>query len=621
MGAFKKLESVRLDSFDGGLNTKSPAIDLPLNQSPAITNVVFDDYGALTWRNGYAPINTDPVSAYSGSGLHSYVNSSGTARLVGAWRDSLYQLSGTTFVTIGSSQGLYTAGVNVELKTVRNYLFISNGGADPYKWNGTDFTRVLPSGVTQAITQACNAAGSLTGTYEYVYWGVNSMGAQTDYGGITNSLTVASGYVRVSNIPTAPASHGIETWNIGRNTAQGSGLFYLVTSVTNGVTSLTDVAADSTLLELAPTDQGYPRKFKYMIFHKGYLWGAGEPDNPSYLWFSNINQPCEYPTTNFIEVGFGDGMVITGLAIQNDMLVISKSDTKGQTALWTLTISDSSGVASPDNWYLQKTNSLWGAESHRSMVNFSNSLGFLNRFGFFGFTGDDTLLTTSGQKMLVDSLSFDIEPDIAALTAADLPRAAAIVWKNKIWLYSETALFQFDFVRSKTSDRRSGAWTKFDGPGINCFAIHEGNLYAQASGNIGVVYKLDTGTTDKVTTASTAFNVNAVYTTGVIAGKKEHTEITKTWRYIYLVLGVNSGAYFIYVSAFTNFGSSAGYSKVLSGSSSDGQIQVVIPIPGSSIPPSKSIQIQLSNWETNTLLAQYFKVHSIEIYYSLRSLR
>lgn len=633
--AFDPKDSFRIEKFDGGLNTKNNATNIPANQSPDAQNVIFDDFGAVGSRNGFSPVNTAPIGTAVGDGLVSYVNQSGTAKLVAACNGSVWYLSGTTFITIPSSQSLFTAGIAMEMKTFRDNLFISNGGAQPYKWNGTEFTRMGVSAPTATMTVATGIAGSPSGTYTYVRWGVNSNLAQGDYGVVSPSISVVGARVNVGGITTALASAGINTWNIGRNTAGVQGVYYLVTSITNGTTSFVDNAADSALLTLAPTDKGYPRLFKYMLASKGRLFGAGESGNPSYLWFSNLNQPEEYPSTNFIQVGTGDGMVISGLSIQDDLIIIAKSDSNGQTATWTLNITDSSGVSSASNWYLKKMNVGYGAESHRSMASFSNVLGFLNRQGFFAVNGNALSLSlsqTNQTQLSVDSHSFDIEPDIFQFKASLLSTAAAIVYKNKLWLSvpgtsDSTTLdkvYQYDFVRASSDKRDVGAWAPFTGHSISQFAIHQGSLYGISSTSNGLVYLLDSTHNDNGSAVSSYF------VTAALGGSEKVRENEKVFRTIYMWVEA-SGAWDLTLSYYVDFDTGTGdtYNIDLTPGGSLWGTMVWGTDAWGGAQMRKRVRVDLRNakgkviqfkFKTNGV-DRYWKVHSLQAYYSVRGLR
>jgi hypothetical protein len=552
---------IRIAAFDGGLNTKSDSVGLEDNQSPSLQNVTFDDLGAVGTRNGYTKVNTAAIGTATVDGLYSYTSEGQSPYLVAACNGSYWFLSGTTFNTIPSSQSLFSAGVNAEIRQFQNLLFVSNGVQQPYKWNRTEFTRMGVSAPTATLVAATGAVGNPNGTYTYVYTGVNSFAVESDYGVVSNSLAVVNSRIALTGIPTAPVSYGINSWNIYRNTAGVQGIYYRVTSVTNGVSAYTDNIIDASLVTAAPLDKGVPRKYQYSQTHKGYFF-TNDVSNPSYLWYSVVNQPESYPSTNFIRVGYGDGKIITGIAILNDTLVITKNDAQGNGSAWVLFMTDSVGVTGPTNWYLRKSDSAYGGESHRSMVIYSNILGFLARQGFFAFSGTSLILapseTTRG-SFGVDSHSYDIEPDIFAFKTALLGNASAIQYKNKIWLSvsstsasaANDAIYQYDFVRATSQDRTVGAWSKFSNHSIGQMAIHNGALYGGSSLADGFVYQLDSGTSDNGSA------ITSYYLTSPIAGEKDHVNNTKAFRIVYLLVQ-NTGNWMMNVTYFVDFRSETG---------------------------------------------------------------
>lgn len=544
--------SVDITVFDGGLNTMVPAENLPWNQSPSLRAVVFDNYGALKSPAGYQTHNSDSLGNGNGiAGIFSFKPVSMSAQLL-AVDESVYVATGvaTAFNLIGSSQSIFTAGVDCDIVQFQDLAFFSNGGQQPYKFNGTEFTRAGVSAPSQVLTAVCDAAGSLTGTYEYVFWGVNSYSAEGDYGSPSTAVAIASGNIRVNNIPTAPVSHGITTWKVGRNTAGASGLFWYLTDVANGTTSFTDSVADDDLVTLAPTDQGYLRKFKYMCVYANRLWGAAEDD--SILWFSNINQPEEFPSTNFIRVGRGDGLIISAIHPFKGSIIVSKADFNGRTALYQLAIGDSVTFSDPENWNLAKLYDYGGSEAHKACVDYGDYMTLMNRDGIYAFNGAGFVGVanpTQNGAYISSTISENIAnrmrvPGVSGKEVY-LRYSYAVNWKESLWInnasYTRVSgtgenLFIFDYARISGSNRRGGAWTRLNGQllmACELLVIHEGNLYGanydRLSGSY--VHQLDTGDLyDSAQDTSDQFQ----YFTPRIKGRKEHESLFKDFRFVYV---------------------------------------------------------------------------------------
>ena len=487
--------------FDGGLNTKAYPTDIDLSQTPSAQNVDFNDYGAVGTTLGFSTVNSSAIGSAVINGIHSYNNESSTAaELVFIGHGSAWRMSGTTFVTIPSGQSIFSAGIDMETEQFQNLLFMSNGIDRSYKYNGTEFTRMGVSAPTATLTASTDGAGNPNGDYNYVYAGVNSYSVESDYSvdaAISATFTAASEAILVNGIPTFPVSHGVNTINIYRNTAGAAGTYYRVTAVSNGVTSITDNAADSTLVTAAPLDNAPPFDFKYFQNFESFLFAAGNPDKKSRLYWSKVNTPEQWPEDNFVRVGEGDGQEISGISVVNSSVIISKSDEQGNSATYTLFNDD----ADPANWYLLRTDSDKGSESHKAMTLWDNKLALFNRDGVYGFNGNQRVRgagSTELGKISVDSISQDIEPDVQGFKKSLLRSSAGIDFENRMYFAVPSSgsstendkLYVFDYVRLSTSDRKQGAWIPFTDHNINNFTIHDGELLGGSSTANGFILSL-----------------------------------------------------------------------------------------------------------------------------------
>ena len=621
--------------LDGGLNTKNTPPTLPMNESPDLNDVVFDDYGAVGTRNGTLLLNTAAIASASIDMLESYVQNDGTRMLLAGCASGIHALSGTTFAPVTESTGLYTAGVAIHYAQQNNVMFFQNGTQRPYKYNGTEFTNAGNSAPTGTVSLVCGAAGTLTGSYDYAFTAVNSYAAQSDYAVLAASLTVAAGEIILTDIPTWPASSGVNTVNLYRNTAGASGVYWLVTAISNGVSAYTDNNSDSTLVIEAPDDQGQMPTVKYMVSYKERIFCAGNATNPMRLYFSKATEPEVFPSTNYIDVGTGDGLPIKALAVYSNSIVVHKNDGKGQGTIYLLYLPDSTDVSDASNWYLFKAPAAFGAVSHKAQAFFSNLLGYINRYGFYAFSGQDIAASAADSsvgKFLTDSHTFKIEPDVFDINESLIEGCAAIQYKNKIWLAvpkgsTSTAnnyVYQYDFVRASSESRQIGAWGRFDSLNINDFTVHDGELYGGSSLEDGFVYKLDTGTSDNGSA------IDSYYKTAEISGLPEHRDHTKVWRYVFLTVDTpgnwnmsmnyivdarNESGTLVSVNLDdqgNDWGSMVWGSDIWGGELTRDRKRIILKNA-----VSKTIQLKFS---TNTA-DQYWKVHEIQFVYNLRSRR
>lgn len=534
--------------FDGGLNTEVPAENLPWNQSPDLRSVVFDNYGALKSPAGYKTHNSISIGSAGIDGAFSFKPASMSALLL-AVNGSVYVATGTAtaFTMIASSQSLFTKNVECDVIQFQELAFISNGGQQAYKFNGTEFTRAGISAPTHVPATNSDAAGALTGEYRYVFWGVNSYSAEGDYGTATTVRTFASGKVAITDIPTAPISHGISYWKLGRNTAAASDVFWYLTDVTNGVTSYTDNVADESLVDEAPTDQGYLRLFKFMMSYGNRMWGAAE--NDSLLWFSNLNQPEEFPSGNYVRVGRGDGLQISAIKAFKGTIVISKSDFNGRTALYQLIIGDSVTFSDPESWNLVKLFDYGGSDSHRASVNYSDYMTLLNRDGMYAFNGMSfagVASQTQNGAFISDKISENIASRLRVSGKEPFLRvAAAINWKEGVWLGihnqtglsnpANTGLYVFDYARISNSERKGGAWS-YHNTTVPCqqFVVHEGMLLGTTNRNATGAYFYQLDCDDMYDEVSAASLDTMQYMTPRLKGAKSDESAFKDFRYIYV---------------------------------------------------------------------------------------
>ena len=632
MPAMKQKHTVKIDKFDGGLNTKNNPTNVAINQSPDLQNIIFDDFGAAATRNGSTPFNSVAVGSSTIDGFGTYVQADGTAEMIVATSGRVLANSGTTFNALTNGTGILTAGNKVDMHTFKNKYFISNGIDRAYKYDGTKITKWGVSAPTDTITASSSGAGVLNSEYQWLITAVNSAGAESDIGTASTAVTFTSGQATIGGIATASAVVGIDHFNLYRNKAGGTS-YFLNTAIANGTSGVVDNKLDASLGVAAPTDQEPPRKFKYILSHDGRMFGAGEPDNKSYLWYSDLQQPEQFPSENFFQIASDDGMVITGLAVHYNSIVITKSDSNGRTATYRLLTQDTVGATSPTNWYIDRSPAPYGSESHRALQGFQNFLMLFNREGWFAFQNNEILSgvsRTATGGILTESQSLDIEPNVYAFETSLLDGVAGINWKNKLWYAVPSAdatandtIYQFDYLRA-SSDSKLGAWSKFAGLSISQFTIYNNKIYGASSGTDGIVHELDTGTNDN------SAAISSYYVTPAISGKKAHESHYKTWRHVYMLVEA-SGVWDMTAAYFNDFDTGAGDTDIIDldpGGSLWGTAvwgkdkwggNVLRKVVRMDLAASTSKYLQFK-FSTNTA-DQYFKIHEIEVAYLLKGRR
>lgn len=550
-----------MEAFDGGLNSKYAPNIIADNQSPDCLNVVFDDLGGVATRGGMSKFNTTTVGSFSGDGMYTARFNDGSEKLVGWWNGTGYVVTGaSTFTTIASAQSIWTAGSRVDSTMYQNLMFFGNGYSQPYKYNGTEFTRhgtTAPNSTAASTSGTAGANGAQTGDVNYKIVYVNSYAVESDVSAATTTLTVAStATVSLSAIPIAPQSFGVASRRIYRRDAGTSSTYKRVATIAdNTTTTYLDAIPSASLGAAAPTDQGEPPVWKFIVTHQERLWAAKDGD--STLYYSELANPFVFKAANTIPISDGDGEVITGLAVHANMLAVSKTS-----SVWLIYMPDTT----PANWIRVKSKSKYGAASHFAQADFQGLRMFIGQrygkiAGFMSLAGDDTQQNSvdlSVTKVQSDSEGEVIEPDAFLFTTTAIAKACAIEFKNKLWFSvpynnaTNNRVYQFDYTR-RAEDKTTGSWVPFTYPhGFNAFAIYGGKLYGQSATAHGFVYQLDTTSYSDDGTA-----IDSYIWTKEFFGYKQHMENWKDFRLANLIVET-LGSYYMNVVYRADASSGAG---------------------------------------------------------------
>ena len=124
--------------LDGGLNTKFEQSIIDDSESPDHMNVVFDA-GSVGTRNGFITVNTASVGSYVCDGIYTRKASNNAETMVAFFNGTGFTLDGTSLVTIGSAQSVFTAGFRVGAAQMEEHLFVENSSVP----NITNIFRIL----------------------------------------------------------------------------------------------------------------------------------------------------------------------------------------------------------------------------------------------------------------------------------------------------------------------------------------------------------------------------------------------------------------------------------------------------------------------------------------------
>lgn len=620
--------------FDGGMNTKYPRSEIPDNESPDLLNVVYTQ-GAVETRGGVTKLNTTAIGTFVGDGLYVRHDNSGTETMVAFAGGTAYTWSGTTFATIGSAQSVFTAGVRVGAAEFENHLFCGNGYVTPYKWNGTAWTRHGVPQATGVVSAASitTATGSLNGEYRYKIAYVNSQSVYGDVGTATVTLSVTNGKIYLTDIPTAPQSHGVNARRIYRNFASGSTATYglLATISDNTTTTYVDDTLDASLGATPPTDNGEPPKYNSIVAHQGRLW-CNDTSNTNYVWYSNTLEPYTFASTNFQPVGDASFDLVKGLAVYDNSVVVFAA---GGVYLILTPTTD------PTDWRVVKTRSPYGAKSPYGAWLYNNKLGFpaMQSGKFVGFAAlsgvtldpDATALETS--RPGGDLQSDRIEPDMFDVQEAYVGNISAQVFKNRAYITltdgdgntTNNRVYLFDFSRENYKSQEAG-WLLWTGPVVAQFCVYDGKLYGIDATATGFVRQIGT----------TAYNddgsaITSYFWTKEYSGQKGHENLQKDFRKVHILVE-KSGAWMMDLTYRVDSDSGVGITRQVDltpGGSvwgsfnwgeanwSAGFAQQEVTVTLGAV-TGKRIQFRFGNQST---AGQCFKVHGLNFTYNIKGRR
>lgn len=532
-------------NFGGGKNNKFEKHLILDNESPDTLNCIFGDGSAET-RLGTLRFNSTAVGSFAGHGLYTRHDRTGSQTMCAWFNGSLYVSGANTFVTIPSAQSIFTAGVRVGASEYENYIFFGNGSGEAYKYgSGGHFTRHGVPAPTVTMTVASGGTGVLSGPYRWLLTNVNSNLVESDVGPVTVTFVASANQVAITSIPTAPASHGVNARRLYRTTNSSTTYFRVVEIADNVTSSYVDNISDANLGAEAPSDQGGPPKYSWIITHQNRLF-CDDTENPSLIWYSELGNPYVFKADNFEEIGDGSGDLVKGAAIHDNGLLVNTD--RSQFLIYMPTVD-------PNDWEMVKLRSSYGSRSPFGSFTYNNKVMFPavqgdKLVGFAAVSGDTvapeaTLLTVSASGS--DMKSDRIEPDVFDLQAANIGRISSSVFQNKAYIAvtygdgntTNNRIFVFDFSILNLSKKQEFSWSPWTGLNAEQFTIFNSKLYYISSTANGLVYEMNkAGRYDDDGTA-----INSYFYTKEYSGNPGDEQYHKDFRYFNLLYEKAGGYY------------------------------------------------------------------------------
>lgn len=362
--------------------------------------------GALSKRLAMTRVGTEGSGEVTS--LYRYYKANGSKYRVATQGTTLDIISDTAGTATNIDTGL-TSGKRWQFVTYKDNVIGMNGYDNAQKWDGTTQTTTNTTGSRSAglLTADLGApfATQLTGAnltasrwyqYRIAYSdGINYWYSTNRSNPILTGSTVKD--ITLSDIPLGAV--GVTKRYIYRTLAQTSqanviadNTFYLVDTINdNSTRTYADHMADATISpDNAPTwatvsggtAVTVPRG-KYCTIHQEFLFIAGDPNNQSYLYYSNTLNPDWFDLTGYEQVRPDDGDAITFIVDYLGVLTIGKTNTISK--LYTTDVS-------PANWILTAPFSFVGCPAPYSVVVTPLGIVYVGRDGIYQFTGQTSQL-------------------------------------------------------------------------------------------------------------------------------------------------------------------------------------------------------------------------------------
>lgn len=446
------------ESWIKGLNQLvSPTQIKPNELAEAVDIELVEDGKIKCARQGQAYYGASQGSRIRG--IFPYYGSDGTIHLLILSGTSVYKYVDATTWSAVTGKTYTNANMNGVMAADRLYLV--NGEDALTFYDGTDITAF--TGIGAADDPTVTPTGG-TGSFTYSY----KIAAVTEVGESAPSAagTATSDFATLDSDDYMSLSWSATTGAVGYSVygRKAGQWFFMKYLEGNTSTTYVDNGTDTPNEAFPPPDADATAgpKGKYIEVYKDSLFVAGDPANPSRMYYSGggdqINNFTIGGGGGFIDISKNDGQIITGLKIFKDSILVFKTDSIYQFSF------TSSGLPQ----VTQVTNSI-GAIAPRSIVAVENDVFFLSRRGVFtigneaGFAFD---------VLRTNELSARVRPTVQGIDSAYIQNASAIyatTSDHNLYILSYTPAGSTTNSAAIVYDRERLAWYKWTNIQANCW--------------------------------------------------------------------------------------------------------------------------------------------------------
>lgn len=481
----------KYESWIRGLNQLVSSTQIKPNEVSEMVDCQLIEDGKIQFpRSGQAYYGATQDSKVTG--LMPFYKSDGTRELLRMSSTTLRKYTNAT--TWSAISGFtYTSGQNTNGVMANDRLYLVNG-ADPLNYYDGSTITTFTERSAPTISSVTRSGGS-TGSYTYSY----KVKAVTSVGSTSPSAasSATADWSEPDSTHYMTVTWGAVTGAIGYEVyGRRDGYWYFLASVEgNSTVTYVDDGTDTPneaypIVDVNTT--GGPIG-KYIAVYKDSLFLAGDPDNPSRLYYSGggdqINNFSIDGGGGIIDIARNDGQVITGLVVFKNSLIVFKEDSIYQFSFTSTGLPQVSQV----------TASI-GCVAPRSIQTVENDVFFLSRRGVFTIGNEQGF---AFDVLRTNELTAKVRPIVQSIAGSYIQNASAIYVTSSnynLYILSYTPAGSMTNSEALVYDRERLAWYKWTNIKANCWSQYRGSdgathfLYGDDSS--GYVKEILTGTDD-----------------------------------------------------------------------------------------------------------------------------
>lgn len=489
--------------FGGGLNTRDLDTIIEDNELSDVSNFNFDKRGALKVRMGFTKFGNTALGSFAVKSIGGYYKVDTDMEVIATGSTIISKVTSTSKTDIKT--GLSGDGLIFDLHQYMNHYYMANGEDAIQVYDGTldvwDIGYPIPTSNCSAAKDDGTAGGLEAKVYKYKITYYYSDGESNCCTDVTSITPTAGKSVALTDI-SIDGGERVAQRRIYRTTGDGSTYKLLTTLNNNTAEEYTDSIADAALGADMDTDNDAPPVLHYVINHKGRLWGMGDPDHPSRLYYSKALHPESFPPTYYWDIGADDGTIGTALITNLGMLVIFKNYS-------TWVISGDLPTGTSADMELINANPRVGCISFKTMAHAGNDLLFLSPN--LGVQRLHRVILATTETMDVEALSDKIDTTINGLAEGYLQYACGGIFDHKYHLFvpngasqtSNNIALALDLRGLDPNSEKTIRWTKYTNMNFaSCTLIYDTNgdrLLCGTNADTGYIDDFGVGTTDEGT--------------------------------------------------------------------------------------------------------------------------